>query len=113
MAEINHGDIRYYTFKPPDKRRPVLVLTRNSTIPHLNEITIAAITSTVRNVPSEVLLSEADGMPNSCVINLYHLQTVQKHKIGKLITTLSAKKMKHVGEALLFALGFDDFLAFD
>jgi mRNA interferase MazF len=110
MAGLNRGDVRYYTFKPPDKRRPVLILTRESAIPHLCEVTVAAITSTVRGVPSEVFISENDGMPNPCAVNLYHLQTVQKQNIGKLITTLSPKKLNEVRDALNFALGFDDLL---
>ncbi len=107
---MNRGEVRYYTFKAPNKCRPVLILTRDSAIPHLGEITIAAITSTIRPVPSQVLISQADGMPNACAINLYHIHTVQKDKIGKLITKLSIEKMQRVKKALIFALGFDDLL---
>lgn len=105
---MNRGQIRYYTFKPPDKRRPVLVLTRDSIIPYLDEVTIAPLTSTIRAIPSEVCVGHADGMPKDSAINLDHLQTVQKTKIGGLITTLNTEKMEQVKQALLFALGFDD-----
>ncbi|MBF0238160.1 MAG: type II toxin-antitoxin system PemK/MazF family toxin [SAR324 cluster bacterium] len=103
---VQRGEIRWYQFKDPDKSRPVLILTRNSILDVLNEVTIAPITSTIRNIPSEVLLSMEDGMKNDCAINLDHLQTVSREKIGALITTVRSTKMEEVKQALLFALGF-------
>ena len=100
------GEIRWYVFSRPDKKRPVLILTRDSALEFLGEVTVAPITSTVRDIPSEVLLTNADGMPRDCAANLDHLQTVSKGKIGSLITTLSAGKMQQMRSSLLFALGF-------
>ncbi len=104
---MNRGDIRYCIFKAPDKKRPVLILTRNSIIPYLGEITVAAITLTIRSMPSEVLLNQEDGLPQTCVVNLDHIYTVPKSKLGKLIASLSSKQMESVKRSLLFALGFD------
>src|SRR5438067_1736746 len=56
------GDVCYYTFKAPDKRRPVLVLTRDRALSFLNEITVAPITTTIRKNDSSVWLDESDGM---------------------------------------------------
>jgi mRNA interferase MazF len=103
---MKRGEIRWYKFKKPDKKRPVLILTRDSIITCLGEVTVAPITSTIRNIPSEILLSKFDGMSNTCVINLDHIQTVSKKKIGSLITTISHQKIKEVKKSLLFALGF-------
>lgn len=97
-------EIRWYKFIRPDKKRPVLVLTRNSVIEYLGEVTIAPITSTVRDIPSEVFLSKSDGMSRECAINCDHLQTVAKGRIGPLITTLSSAKMADVSRAIRFAL---------
>jgi mRNA interferase MazF len=58
--------------------------------------------------PSEVLLVEEDGMPRISAVNLDHVQTVSKEKIGGLLTTLSAEWMDEVRAALLFALGFGE-----
>ncbi len=104
---MNRGDIRYYNFKAPDKRRPVLILSRDSVIPYLGEVTIAPITSRIRNISSEVLLSKEDGLDKDCAINFDHIQTVQQAKIGKLIARLGSHKMLEVKRACLFALGFD------
>lgn len=103
---MRNGEIRRYKFQKPDKERPVLILTRDSAIDYLGEVTVAPITKTIRDIPSEVLLSkEVDGMKYDCCINLDHVQTVSKGKIGSLITTLKHQKYKEVKGALLFALG--------
>ncbi|HMP76279.1 MAG TPA: type II toxin-antitoxin system PemK/MazF family toxin [Kiritimatiellia bacterium] len=104
---MKRGEIRWYEFKSPDKNRPVLILTRNSVIQYLGEVTIAPITKTIRNIPSEVILSPDDGMLKECAINCDHLQTVSKAKLGAHITTLAQYQMKQVQEALTFALGFE------
>ncbi len=101
---MKRGEIRWYKFIPPDKKRPVLILTRDSVLEYLSEVSIAPITRTVRNIPSEVVLSKADGLPDHCAINCDHLQTVSKGKIGALITSLPPKKMFEVGRAIRFAL---------
>ena len=101
---MKHGDIRWYKFVRPDKKRPVLILTRDSVLEYLNEVTIAPITGTVRNIPSEVFLTKADGMLRDCAVNCDHLQTVPKGKIGPLITSLLPTKMVDVGQAIRFAL---------
>ena len=71
---MKRGEVRWYTFKAPDKRRPVLILTRNRSIGVLNAVTVAPITSTIRDVPSEVILDEDDGLLNECAANLHSLQ---------------------------------------
>jgi mRNA interferase MazF len=101
---MNRGEIRWYKFKPPDKKRPVLILTRNSVIPYLEEVSIAPITATVRDIPSEVHLSVLDGMPKDCAINFDHIQTVSKTKIGSKITSLPQEKLKQAGKEISFAL---------
>ena len=101
---MKHGEIRWYKFSPPDKKRPVLILTRNSVLEYLGEVTIAPITTTIRDIPSEVTLSTADGMPQNCAINCDHLQTISKGKIGSLILSLPPAKLIDVGRAVCFAL---------
>jgi mRNA interferase MazF len=104
---MRRGEIRWYRFQRPDKKRPVLILTRDSALGFLGEATIAPITTTVRDIPSEVLLTRVDGVPRDCAVNLDYLQTVPKARIGALIATLSVGRMIEVRAALLFALGFD------
>src|SRR5437870_4852876 len=103
---MKRGEVRWYKFSKPDKRRPVVILTRDSAMEVLGEVTVAPVTSTIRDIPSEVLLTEADGMPRHCAVNLDHIQTVAKGRIGPVITTLSPHKMSELRSACLFALGF-------
>src|SRR3989338_893381 len=104
---MRHGEIRCYRFQRPNKQRPVLILARGSALDFLGDVTVAPVTSTVRDIPSEVALTPADGVPRECAVNLDHLQTVPKARLGRVIATLPAPRMAEGRAALLFALGFD------
>ncbi|MBI3179692.1 MAG: type II toxin-antitoxin system PemK/MazF family toxin [Deltaproteobacteria bacterium] len=103
---MKRGEVRWYTFKKPDKTRPVLVLTRDPALAWLGEVTVAPITSVVRDIPSEITLGAGDGTPRDCAVNTDHLQTVSRAKLGAVITTLSSQRMVEVQRAIAFALGF-------
>ncbi len=102
---IARGEVRLYRFPRPDKQRPVVVLTRDSAIGYLSTVTVAPITSTIRNVPSEVGLTEADGMKGPCAVNLHNVVTVSKAHLGRRVAVLSPDRMKELCRALGFALG--------
>jgi mRNA interferase MazF len=104
---LNRADACWYTFKAPDKKRPVLILTRDSAIAVLNTVTVAPITSTIRGIPTEVVLTTDDGMPETCAANFDNLQTVPKANVGDHIARLTARRMREVAQAVSFALGFD------
>ncbi len=91
----------------------MLILTRSSALEFLGEATIAPITTRIRDIPTEVVLNSADGMPRECAVNLDHLQTVAKADLGALITHLPPERMKEVQVALGFALGFQQDSDFD
>ena len=103
---MRRGEVRWYHFPKPDKKRPVLILTRDSAIGFLGEVTVAPLTSTIRDIPSEVKLGPEDGLANDCAVNLDHLQTVPTPRIGSLIASLDNETMDEVRRALAFALGF-------
>lgn len=84
-----------------------MVLTRESALDYLGEVTVAPITSTIREIPTEVQLGEVDGMPRDCAVNLDHVQTVSRSKLGGVLTTLHESRLDEIRRALLFALGFD------
>jgi mRNA interferase MazF len=93
---VRRGEVRWHKFRSSHKRRPVLILTRDSILEYLGEVTVAPITSTIRGAPSEVILSPADGLTKDCAVNLDHLQTVAQSKLGSLIMTLTEEKMLSV-----------------
>jgi mRNA interferase MazF len=102
---IARGDVCLYQFAPPDKNRPVVVLTRDSAIAYLSSVTVAPITSTIRGVPSEVVLSEQDGMKAPCVVNLHNAVTVPRQRLGKRVAQLGSVRMTEICTALRFAVG--------
>ena len=81
MARLRRGEVRWYRFRKPEKKRPVIILTRDSALEFLAEVTVAPVTSKVRDIPAEVLLTVADGMVRDCAINVDHVQTVAESKI--------------------------------
>jgi mRNA interferase MazF len=106
-GRIARGDVRLYPFARPDKERPVVVLTRDSAIPYLATVTVAPVISTIRGVPSEVLLGGDDGMKAPCAVNLHNAVTVAKERLGKRVAQLSSSRMREICAALRFSLGCD------
>lgn len=106
-GKIARGDVRLYQFAPPDKKRPVVVLTRNSAVGYLASVTVAPITSTIRGVPSEVVLNEDDGMKAPCAVNLHNAVTISQDRLGKRVAQLTSLRMSEICAALGFALGCD------
>ena len=84
---MRRGEIRWYTFRLPDKRRPVLILTRSELI--------------------EVLTTD-DGMPTVCALNFDHVALAQRDRIGPALCSLPESRWVEVRRALLIACGFDE-----
>lgn len=103
---MRRGEIRWYTFALPDKRRPVLLLTRADIINTLNEIIVVPATRTIRGIESEVVLTADDGMPAACALNFDHVALAQRSRLGATITTLRDERWDEVREALLVGCGF-------
>lgn len=106
-GRIVRGDVRLYRFAPPDKKRPVVVLTRDSAIAYLSTVTVAPVTSTIRGVPSEVVLSDEDGVKSPCAVNLHNAVTVLKDRLGRRVAQLHSRRMSEICAALRFSLGCD------
>jgi mRNA interferase MazF len=103
---VKRGEIRWYTFRLPDKRRPVLVLTRDEVTDRLNEIIVVPATRTIRGLSTEVVLTPDDGMPVSCALNFDHVSLAQRQRIGQFLCSLPEPRWNEVRRALLIACGF-------
>ena len=108
MAEVNRGEIWQFSFSRPDHRRPVLILTRQDIIGHLHNVTVAPITTTIRGIPTEVIIGPECGLKTTSAINLDNLVTVPKAGLRSFVATVPPGVMKQVREAILFAFGFDE-----
>ena len=104
---LERGDVCLHRFAPPDKERPVVILTRSTAIAYLHRVTVAPIRSTIRGAPGEVFLDESDGMKGACVASLQNVVTVDKQAIGRRVTALGRERMHQICDALRFALGCD------
>ena len=101
---MNRGDVYWFKFRQPDKARPVVVLTRESSIPLLNSVVVAAITTTLHQAPSEVIIGPEDGMLSTCAVNLHHIHYANKNGFGKWITRLSKERMAQIRTAIMYSL---------
>lgn len=101
---MKRGEIWWANLPAPAGRRPVLLLSRNKAYEVRNAVTVAEITSIIRQIPVEVELTKEDGMPKKCVVNLDTIMTIPKNLLHEYLTTLSSEKMAMVEEAIKFAL---------
>jgi mRNA interferase MazF len=102
---VNRGEIWLFEFAPPDKRRPVLVLSRQEVIPLLSTVMVAPITSTIRGAPSEVVVGIDEGLKHDSAVNLDHVQTVEKSRLRRFVGSLPRDRMRQVCRALAIASG--------
>ena len=102
---VRRGEIWFYTFKHPDKQRPVLILTRQEVIELLHTVMVAPVTSTIRCAPSEVIIGIDEGLKNASVVNMDHVQTVEKSRLHRRVGTVGSEKMKAVCHALSITTG--------
>lgn len=84
----------------------MLVLTRNDMIDGLRTVTVAPLTSTIRDVPSEVVVGAEAGLKHPSAINLHHIVTVPRAGLRAYVGTVPPQVMQRVRDAMLFALGF-------
>ena len=103
---MRRGEIRWYTFRLPDKQRPVLILTRDDVIDRLNEIIVVPATRTIRGLSTELVLTPDDGMPVECALNFDHVSLAQRRRIGSVICSLHESRWPEAKEALMIACGF-------
>lgn len=104
---MKRGEVRWYTFRLPDKRRPVLILTRHEVLDRLNEIIVVPVTRTIRGLTTEVVLSSDDGMPVVCALNFDHVSLAQRERVGAALCSLPESRWPEVRRALLAACGFE------
>ena len=104
---MTRGEIRWYTFALPDKRRPVPILTRNDVIDQLNEIIVVPVTRTIRGLATEVVLTPDDGMPVVSALNFDHVALAQRQRIGAMLCRLPEERWPEVRRALMIACGFE------
>lgn len=101
---MQKGEIWWANLPSPIGKRPVVLLSRDEAYSVRNAVTIAEVTSTIRNIPVEVNLGKEDGLAKKCVINLDTIITIRKELLTERITYLASEKIDQVNKAIKFAL---------
>ena len=87
-----------------DKRRPVVVLTRDPLGRVLKSVIAGPVTSTVRGLSTEVELSEADGVRRACVVNLDNLQLVPRSRLVRRVGRATPHTLRAICAAATAAI---------
>ena len=101
---MHRGEVWWADLPQPVGRRPVLLLSRDAAYRVRTSVTVAVIPRTIRNIPTEVILEQEDGMPAQCVVNLDDILTIPMSRLTERVTSLSSEKMTAVAKAVVFAL---------
>lgn len=104
---IQRGDIRWFRFTAPDKRRPVLVLGRRDILPSLAQVPVMPLSTQHRALSWEVPLSESDGMPTACILKPEWIRIVERRQPGPLIASMPEHRWGELRAAVLDVLGFE------
>ena len=104
---MRRGEVWWAEQPQPIGRRPVLLLSRDEAYEVRNAVTVAQITTTIRNIPVEVTLDEKDGLPQKCVANLDTITTIRKAILTKRVCSLNSEKMAQIDKAIKFALALE------
>jgi mRNA interferase MazF len=90
-----------------DKSRPVLVLTREVVRPHLDTVTVAPITTTIRGLSTEVALDPHNGVDNRCVVACDHITTIPVDALGDQVGRLLDRQEANLSGAIQAAFDLD------
>ncbi|HZL20704.1 MAG TPA: type II toxin-antitoxin system PemK/MazF family toxin [Polyangia bacterium] len=100
---VERGDIWLYEFHKPDKRRPVVVVSRQDVIDLIDTVMVAPIRSRICGAPSEVMVGTAEGLKHESAVTLDHVQTVEKRRLRNYVGHLAPSKMTAICRALAIA----------
>ena len=90
-----------------DKSRPVLILTRELVRPHMNTVTVAPITTTIRGLSTEVPLGTANGLEEQSVVACDHVTTIPVAALGEQIGRLLDEQEAALNAAIHAAFDLD------
>jgi mRNA interferase MazF len=103
---VKRGDVYWCNL---DKKRPVVILTRDVLIPHLSNVSVAPLSTRIRGIRSQVILETFDGVTERSAISLDNIQTVPKETLQGLIVSLTRTRLRELQRAVIFALELDAF----
>lgn len=104
---MKRGEVWWAELPAPAGRRPFVLLSRDEAYAVRELVTVAPVTTRIRNIPVEVPLGSKEGLPKRCVVNLDTITTIPKSTLIEHISVLPASKVAAIDEAIRFALGLE------
>ncbi len=101
---MNRGDVWEVDLGGRAGRRPVVILTRQAVMAHVNKVTVAEITTKGKGYPTEVAIGQAGNLRRDSFVELDNVQTVSKTRFVRHVGTLNSDTMRTVGRKLILAL---------
>lgn len=105
---MRRGEVWWAQLPAPAGRRPVVLLSRDAAYAVRTQVTVAPVTTRMRDIPVEVSLGPRDGLPRACVANLDSIVTISKSRLTQLQCSLGMDKLSAIDAAIHFALGLED-----
>ena len=102
---MRRGEVWWAMLPKPAGRRPVVLLSRDEAYQVRELVTVAPVTTRLRDIPVEVRLGPGDGLTRECAANLDTITTIPKSLLTERVTALSPEKLEAVNDAIAFALG--------
>lgn len=105
VAVIERGDIRWFRFERPDKRRPVLVVGRADLLPRWSLVPVIPLSTQIRGLAWELQLGPDDGLPGKCVLKPEWIRSVRRDELGPVLAQLPGDRWPDVARIVVEALG--------
>ena len=105
---MNRGDIWFIDLGGKSGKRPVVIITRQNVIEHLNKVSVAEITTKGKGYPTEVYIDHKGNLPIPSFVQTDNIHTVPKNKLVKYLGTLDAVTMDEISSKVILALGLEN-----
>ncbi|MCK5155443.1 MAG: type II toxin-antitoxin system PemK/MazF family toxin [Spirochaetales bacterium] len=105
---MNRGDIWFVDLGGKTGRRPVVIITRQHVIEHLNKVAVVEITTKGKGYPTEVFIGQKGNLPASSFVQADNIHTIPKNRLVKYVGTLDAHTMIEISFKMILALGLEE-----
>jgi mRNA interferase MazF len=106
-SDVHRGEVWWATLEPPNKTRPVVLISREAAYSIRSHVTVAPVTTRIRKVPTLVPVGPRDGLDRDGVVNCDQLSTIRQDQLVERIGALDPSTLSEVDDALRFSLGLD------
>ena len=105
---MNRGDVWMINLGGKAGTRPVVVLTRQNVLEHLNKVIVAEITTRGKGYPTEVFINQKANLPKPSFVQADNIHTVPKSRLEKFIGTLDSDIMVEIAKKVVLALELEN-----